>query len=149
MVKEFAIALEREMGEEVEEELLDFTMGDDPTKLYLHLPGETELTLIAGSMSQYAETGEQAAAIMELFWGILDRDSMIHLRRRVKNRNDPFGIADIFNILEWVVEETTGRPTKPSSASTRSPGATGAGSTGNSPRKASTRSRSRQIDSAT
>jgi hypothetical protein len=148
MVKEFALALEREISDD-EEELLPFKMAGDETQLYAMMPTESDVALVAGAMSQYAEDGEKVVAIFDLFWSLMDDATGRHLRRRLRNRSDPFGIPDVMNVLEWIVEERTGRPTKPSSGSTASQPSTGARSTANSRPKASTRSRSRQIDSAT
>lgn len=148
MVKEFAIALEREITDEPDE-LLPFQMADDDTQLNALLPTESDIALVAGAMSQYAEDGEKIVAILDLFWSLMDEPTARHLRRRLRDRRDPFGPGDILNVLEWIVEETTGRPTKPSSVSTPSRPSTGDRLTANSRPKASTRSRSRQTASAT
>jgi hypothetical protein len=149
MVKEFALALEREMNDDEEEELLPFKIQGDDTQLYAMTPTEADIALVAGAMSQYAEDGEKAVAILDLFWSLMDPPTARHLRRRLRDRSDRFQLADVMNVLEWIVEERTGRPTKPSSGSTASQPSTGARSTANSRRKASTRSRSPQIASAT
>lgn len=148
MVKEFAIALERELDDEPDE-LMPFTMADDDTELFALKPTESDVALVAGAMSQYAEDGEKIVAILDLFWSLMDEATARHLRRRMRNRKDSFGPGDILNIMEWIVEETTGRPTKPSSVSTPSRPRTGDRLTATSRPKASTRSRSRQTDSAT
>lgn len=148
MVKEFALALEREIEPEPDE-LMPFTMADDDTQLYALMPTESDVALAAGALSQYAEDGEKVVAVLDLFWSLMDEPTARHLRKRLRNRADRFGVADIMNVLEWIIEERTGRPTKPSSASTASQPSTGASSTANSPRRASTRSRSRQTASAT
>lgn len=148
MVKEFALALERELEDEPDE-LLPFQMQDDDTQLFALMPTEADIALVAGAMSQFAEDGEKAVAVLDLFWSLMDDATARHLRRRLRNRKDRFGVMDVMNVLEWIVEERTGRPTKPSSASTASQPSTGARSTANSRPKASTRSRSRQTASAT
>ena len=148
MVKEFALALEREIETEPDE-LMPFTMADDDTQLYALMPTEADVALAAGALSQYAEDGEKAVAVLDLFWSLMTDETARHLRRRLRDRKDRFGVPDVMNVLEWIIEERTGRPTKPSSASTASQPSTGASSTVNSPRKASTRSRSRQTASAT
>lgn len=148
MVKEFALALERELEDEPDE-LLPFTMQGDDTQLYALMPTEADVALAAGALSQYAEDGEKVVAILDLFWSLMDDETARYLRRRLRDRKDRFGVPDVMNVLEWIIEERTGRPTKPSSGSTASQPSTGARSTANSPRKASTRSRSRQTASAT
>lgn len=148
MVKEFALALGRELGDEPEE-LMPFKMAGDDTQLYALMPTEADVALVAGAMSRYAEDGELVVAIFDLFWSLMDEPTGIHLRRRLRDRKDPFTVADVMNVLEWIVEERTGRPTKPSSGSTASQPSTGARSTVNSRPRASTRSRSRQTGSAT
>lgn len=148
MVKEFALALERELEDEPDE-LMPFQMAGDDTQLYALLPTEADVALAASAMSAYAEDGEKVVAILDLFWSLMEDATARHLRRRLRDRKDRFGVPDIMNVLEWIIEERTGRPTKPSSGSTASPPTTGARSTENSRPKASTRSRSRQTVSAT
>jgi hypothetical protein len=148
MVKEFALALERELDPQ-DPEMLPFQMAGDEAQLFAYRPTEADVALAASAMSAYAEDGEKVVAVLDLFWQLMEEDTARHLRRRLRDRKDPFGVGDVMNILEWVIEEMTGRPTKPSSGSTALQPSTGARSTASSRPRASTRSRSRQTGSAT
>lgn len=147
MSKSFALAAEEANG--TAEEALPFTMDGDDTQLYAYLPGEGQMVLLLGVASELSDPGASSAAVMDVFWELLSEDTRRHLRRRLLSRTDPFGLADIMNIIEWLVEESTARPTTPSSASTSSQETTGRRSTGTARQRASTRSTSPRTASAT
>lgn len=146
MSKEFALAVQETNGDV--DEKLPFTMQGDDTQLYAYLPTEGQLALVVGAMGDMAPE-QQAAQVMSTFWSLLDEQSAVVLRRRLADRHDSFGIADVLNIIEWIVEEAAARPTQSSLASTPSRATSGHLSTGGVPRKASTRSRSPRPVSAT
>lgn len=151
MAKEFALAVQRDLeSDEVEaDERMPFTMADDDTQLYALPPTTGQLALLAGAMSEFADEGRVAASVMDMFWSLLDEDTGRHLRGRLRDRKDVFELEDVMNILEWVVEETTARPTKQPSDYLESRASSGRRSTAPARKRASTRSPSPRIVSAT
>lgn len=147
MSKSFALAVS-EANDDLDEKL-PFKMEGDDTQLYAYRPTEGQLILLMGTMADDSDGAQSAATVLEVFWSLLDDDTAANLRRRLRDRRDTFGIADILNIIEWIVEETTARPTKSSLASVPSRATSGHLSTGGVPRKRSTRSPSRPIASTT
>ena len=147
MSKEFTLAVQQ--ANEQVDETLPFKMQGDDTQLYAYLPTEGQLVLIMGAMSDIGNPQEQAATVLDTFWSLLEEDSRAVLRRRLADRHDTFGVGDILNIVEWIVEEVAARPTQSSLASMPSRATSGHLSTGGVPRKASTRSRSPRPVSAT
>lgn len=147
MSKEFTLAVQEANGQV--DEALPFTIQGDDTQLYAYLPSEGQLVLVMGAMSDLAEPQQQAATVLDTFWSLLDDHSRQVLRRRLADRHDSFGIGDILNIVEWLVEEAAARPTQSSLASMPSRATSGHLSTGGAQRRASTRSRSPRPVSAT
>jgi hypothetical protein len=147
MSKSFSLAAEEATG--TADDRLDFTMEGDDTQLYAYLPSEGQMVLLLGVASDLTDAGSASAAVLDVFWELLEEDTRRHLRRRLLSRTDQFGLGDIMNIIEWLVEEAAARPTTPSSASTPSRGTTGRRSTATSRQQASTRSTSPRTASAT
>ena len=147
MSKSFALAVAEANG--LVEDALPFQMEGDDTQLYAYLPGEGQLVLLMGVAGQGQPPQEVAGTVLEIFWSLMEPDTARVLRRRLTDRADSFGIGDIMNIVEWLVEEAAARPTQSSSASTPSRTTSGQRSTGTARPRASTRSRSPRTASAT
>lgn len=147
MSKSFSLAVQEATG--TADDRLDFTMEGDDTQLYAYLPSEGQMVLLIGVASDLTDVGVASAAVMDVFWELMETDTRRHLRRRLLVREDSFGLGDIMNIIEWLVGESTARPTTPPSASTPSRGTTGRRSTATARQRASTRSPSPRTASAT
>jgi hypothetical protein len=146
MSKSFALAVAEANG--AVEDALPFQMEGDDTQLYAYPPGEGQLVLLMGL------TGNQnpvalASTVLDVFWELMTEDTARVLKRRLNDRSDPFGIQDVMHIIEWLIEEVTGRPTQSSSASTPSRTTSGRRSTATARQRASTRSTSPRAASAT
>jgi hypothetical protein len=147
MTKSFALAVAEANGDV--EDALPFEMEGSDEQLYAYRPTEGQMILLLGAMSEYSTGGQQAAIVLDVFWSLLDPHTATVLRGRLRDREDTFGLQDIMNIIEWIVEESAARPTKSSLASLPSRATTGHLSTGGAPRPRSTRSRSAPIASTT
>lgn len=126
---------------------LEFTL--DGETYHIYPPKDGQLALVMASMSDYADDGEGVATFINTFFALLDDETNHALHRRLMDREDTFGVEQMMEILMWVVEESTDRPTKSSPASTASRTASGGRSTGGARRTGSTRSGSRSPVSAT
>jgi hypothetical protein len=146
MSKSFNLSV-AEANDDVED-AMPFQIEGDDTQLYAYPPTEGQLVLLVGAVGD-AEPGQQAATVITVFWSLLEENTAAILRRRLGDRHDSFGLADIMNIIEWIVEETTARPTQSSLASLPSRATSGHLSTGGAPRKARARSTSHPIASTT
>lgn len=147
MVKSFELSAAEAAG--ALEDALPFQMEGSDEQLYAYRPTEDQLVMLMGAAGPTARVEQMAGAFMELFWSLLEDETRAHLHARLADRLDPFGLRDIMNIVEWLVEETTGFPTPPSPASTRSRSTSGQRSTATPRPRASTRSRSPRTASAT
>jgi hypothetical protein len=147
MSKSFALAVAEANGQV--EDALPFQMEGDDTQLYAYLPGEGQLVLLMGIVGGGQDAQSTATTVLEIFWSLMEPDTARVLRRRLADRTDSFGVGDVMNIVEWLVEEAAARPTQSSSASTPSRTTSGQRSTASARPRASTRSRSPRTASAT
>lgn len=147
MSKSFNLAVSEANG--VVEDALPFQMEGSEDQLYAYPPTEGQLVLLIGVMSEFDSPEQQASTVLDVFWSLLEENTAALLRRRLRDRKDTFGLRDIMNIIEWIVEEAAARPTQSSLASLPSRATNGHLSTGGAPRKARARSTSRPIASTT
>jgi hypothetical protein len=148
-MREFATALKRSNEEEtyVEFKIAGFSYEEDGETVVLaddatvraYAPTDGQLVMVASNFTDTADNMQKVAAAINFFTGTLDEDSLVYVKRRLLDRHDPFGVEEVTEILEWLLEEWSARPTKSSSGSSASPVATGRRSTGSARRPALTR----------
>lgn len=100
----------------------------DDWEVTAYRPGTGQLGVLMAMTLNTSET-EQIAGIINFFASVLDDASHHHLVRRMLDRRDPFGIEEVTEIMQGLVEEWTGHPTQQPTASTRSSGQSGSAST--------------------
>jgi hypothetical protein len=93
----------------------------DGKELTYYKPVEGQYMMFMASTSQHASQNERVAAVVNFFVGLFDKESQTHLAERLMDRDDPFGIDKINEIMDAMTEEWAGRPTQPSTVSSRSP----------------------------
>jgi hypothetical protein len=122
-------------GDEEEEGRLEFDL--DGETLVAYKPSEAQFALLMQATGRYASPTDAVAGGMDFFHAVLDVPSAQHIYHRLLDRKDPFGLPEVEDIVGWMVEEWTGRPTKRRSDSTRSPKTTGPSSARGSRRSVS------------
>lgn len=70
------------------------------------------IMLMADTQSRGRTTEQKLAAIVDFVVEVMDPESHTYIVNRLMDRHDPFGLADIQPIVEWLIEEWGGRPTK-------------------------------------
>jgi hypothetical protein len=115
-VKEFNSAV-REATEDAEAPL-EFAI--DGQVLYAHKPTDGQIAMTMAALGRHTSNQTKIAGIIDFFVEILDEDSHQYIVERLLSRNDPLGLEQVEEILDWLVEEWTGRPTQQPSVSTRS-----------------------------
>lgn len=129
-------------------ESIKFKFDDQEVTSYR--PTEAQVAYLVGIQSGgVSSTDEQVAGIINFFHGMFDDDSARHFRHRLLDREDPFDLEDVQDVLLWLMGEWAERPTKPSSASTSLPENSGADSTETSSSEASTSGPAPQLAPAT
>lgn len=95
-----------------------------------------ETLAIRDDIDENAPVSTAMAALDDLFLSMVEPDGDAEARyRAVRELPDGLGIADMNEIIDYLVEKQTGRPPTQPSASSPSPGRTGTRSTGGSSRQ--------------
>ena len=119
---EFDTAVARVQAEgETEETPFSFTIVErDPdtdavlnrVECHAYQPAEGQiLVMIADVMGRRSSMTDKVAGIIDFFTDVLDDESKDYIVGRLLDRHDPFGVADIQPIVNYLVEEWGGRPT--------------------------------------
>lgn len=146
-MREFITAAEA-AGENGEDFGSDITIKVDGRDVRIMPVNEGALAMLLASDSMPVH--QKVSAAINFFFSILrDGHDEDYFKQRLFDRRDPFGGAQVAEIVEAVIEEWTGDPTQSSTDSTGSPPSTGESSTASAPRKGSTRSSSHRTASAT
>jgi hypothetical protein len=126
------------------DEIMEFVVDGQTCRCFQ--PSNGQLAILLASISSTQSWTHQVAGVINFFDATLDDDSRAYITRRLLDRQDRFGIDEVQEIIEWMVEEWSSRPTPSPSGSTPSPPKGGRKSTARTPR--STSSGSARADSA-
>jgi hypothetical protein len=129
-VKERTVETDPETGEEIEEGLLQFDIDGEPMEA--HKPGEEQFAMLMHAAGTYTSTKDAIAGFIDFVFSVMERQYAQHLRNRLLDYKDDFGLPEIEDIVAWMVEEWTGHPMRRRSGSTSSPKSTGPRSTSRS-----------------
>lgn len=76
-------------------------------------PSDGQFAIALAGSSDLATTASQAATQINFFFSLLAKEEdSTYLRRRLFNRDDPFGIDMVADIITYLMEEWSARPTK-------------------------------------
>lgn len=102
----------------------------DGRQMVAYKPDEGQFAMLMANVGRGSSDSDRVAGLINFVINIIDDKGADYLVGRLYNRKDVFGIEQIEEIMEWLVEEWTGNPTQGQSASTPSPSSTGRSSTG-------------------
>jgi hypothetical protein len=77
-----------------------------------HPPRDGQVAMMMARMGRHSSTSDKIAGIIDFFVDILDDEDHQYVVGRLMDRNDPFGIADVTDIMGYLVEEWAARPTR-------------------------------------
>jgi hypothetical protein len=89
----------------------------DGRELTVYKPTDGQYMIYIAETGRHASGEQQIAAAVNFFMGMFDEEDQSYLAGRLLDRNDPFGMKKIEEIVSAVVEDWAGRPTQPSSGS--------------------------------
>lgn len=127
-MKEFTTAA-NEAAQSPEEKDAGMPFVVDGVECRAFQPKDGQLAVLMATTGRHSSTQEQIAGLINFFVAVLDKPSHTYIVNRLLDYNDPFGIAEVQGIMEWMMEEWTGRPTQWPSGSTPSPPSGGPKST--------------------
>jgi hypothetical protein len=112
----------------------------DERKVVATAPTGAQLALFLSAFGDTADMGTRVVDTLNFFTSRFSRDDAGYFKRRLNDPNDSFDFADLAEVLSWLVEEWSGRPTISPSDSASWPTPTGNGSTAGPQDVESTRS---------
>lgn len=106
---------------------IEFSWDDIPFTAQPPTTGQLALLM---TVDTEGGQGQVLRAVLEFFEGMLDEDDFVTMREHIRDGGD---IDTLGEIMEWLIEQWSTRPTKSRSASPRSPRSTGKRSTAKRP----------------
>jgi hypothetical protein len=134
-MREFKSAAESQTLEELGTEPISFKIDEDEFTAYPPTPAQ--FALFMASQGSNTEPTDQIAGVIDFFNGLLPDDQRMLFRRRLLDRDDPLGLEMIMDVVAWLSEEWSARPTESPSDSTPQRQRTGTRSTAKRSSKAS------------
>lgn len=140
-MREFVTAVEALEDEGQEEETPnEFSLDGVLCKFYKPVDGQ--VAVLMASTGRHSSEQEQVAAFINFFVGVLDDQTHQYIVAKLLDRKDRFGLAEVQQITEHMMEVWSGNPTQSFSASTQSPKSVGRKSTRTTSKSTSSASRS-------
>lgn len=103
-----------------DDEPADVEFRLDDRELTAIFPGDGQVAMLMAETSRHQDLQTKVAGAIDFFQSCFPDDQAAHLRTRLLTKRDPFGIQDVQDIVEYLLEEWSGRPTRSPSGSTRS-----------------------------
>lgn len=101
----------------------------DGRELTAYPPTDGQLAIFMSSFGRHASDHTKVAGAIDFFLTVLDDSSHGYVAERLLDRQRPLSLEVVTEIMRSLVEEWSGRPTKPLSVSTQSPESGGQNST--------------------
>lgn len=123
-MKEFKKAVRRATTEDAEaERWMEFQVygpGEDDvtTCRALAEPSGGQIAYFMSKNLSHIPPTERLGAMLNFFDSALDDRSQAYIIKRLLDPNDPYDIDDIQDVMMWLMEEWSARPTKSQSGST-------------------------------
>lgn len=96
-------------------------------------PQDGQLAVLMATTGRHSSNEEQIAGLINFFVAVLNDESHGYIVSKLLDRRDKFGLDEVQDIMEWLIEEWSGRPTRSPSGSTSSPESVGPKSTPSTP----------------
>lgn len=97
---------------------LSFKIGDDEFTVYP--PTTAMFALFLSSQAENRTIADQMAGVVDLVDGLLTEEQRPLFHKRLLDRNHPLDFDVLQEIIEWLLEEWSARPTQESSDSSSS-----------------------------
>lgn len=107
---EITTAAKRAEQEGKEDEGTPFSV--DGRECTAYRPGDGQLAVLMATTGRHSSQEESIAGIINFFASVLDDESHSYVVSRLLDRRDPFGFAEIEDIMKGLVQEWSARPIK-------------------------------------
>lgn len=123
-MKEFSSSA-RLRQEDGREKLVDLPFTLDGSDYVLRAPKDAQLAYLYASSATSRDGNDRIAAILDFFEAALAPPGNELLRTRLLDPADELELEDVMSIIEWAIEEWTGRPPTSPNGSSQQPSAVG------------------------
>lgn len=110
MNKQFTTAA-RQTKDEGFEGAEPITFNIDNDEFTASPPTASQFALFMAGQSSHSTVSDQIAAMIDFFNGMLPEDQQLLLRHRLLNRDDALDFETIQQVMEFLIEEWSARPT--------------------------------------
>jgi hypothetical protein len=124
--KHFEMALRAVEADPEEEDFITFDFpemdGTRSPEFKAYLPSPSQFAIAVSATGPRRDLATKLAAIVDFMVEVLDEEGQAYITNRLmtSDRKDPFGLDELTELMNWMVEEWTARPTGRPSGSTRS-----------------------------
>jgi hypothetical protein len=108
--KVFEVAAEKEAL--VEDTGLTFSFDKKGRVLHVHPPKSGQIALLMARLGRHSSFNDKMAGVIDFFVGILDEADYDYVVNRLLDPQDNLGIEEVQQVMEWLMEEWSGRPTQ-------------------------------------
>lgn len=113
-MREFVTSVSEAQAKEADEDFIEFKIDEQVVKAYRPTPSQMAWAITA--TGRYTSFSDKVAGVIDFFVGVLDEESRVHVVNRLMDRSDPFDFEQVQDIIKFLVEEWSGRPTQQPSA---------------------------------
>lgn len=97
----------------------------DGEEFIAYPPTGSQLALAMAAQATHSSTQDRVRGLIDFLDGILDEKGQDRFRERLLDRDDPFDLSTVEQIVSWLASEWSGRPTAQPSGSRSSPRSAG------------------------
>src|SRR5690348_17141128 len=110
-MKEFTTAANEVLADNGEDERV-WEFKVDGRECRAFKPKDGQLAVLMATTHSHASSAERVAGIINFFVAVLDDESHAYIVQKLLDRTDPFGLEEVTSIMNWLIEEWSGRPTQ-------------------------------------
>ena len=107
------------------------------TEMTAHPPNPGQFAMLMASIGRGSKENDRISGLINFFLRVMDEEDAYYIEGRMFDGKDPMGLEHIEETMEWMVEQWSGRPTKPLCVSIRWPQSGGQNSTEPTPESTS------------
>lgn len=116
-------------------------------EIELEYPGSGQVVFMTAALASTDGDITQVGEVVQFLYHLCSEEDAQYLKRQLLDRKSGFDSEAVIELIEYITEEWSSRPTRNVSGSSQSRSRTGASSTGGARRKVSTPSTSRSAGS--
>jgi hypothetical protein len=112
-IKSFVTAAKSAENRAALNEALPIEVEIDDRKITFFPPDDGQFAIALAGTGDLVDNATMASTQINFFFSLIhDEKDHAHLRRRLFDWRDPFGVENVADVIEYLMEEWSARPTK-------------------------------------